>query len=89
MVKAINKQVLEIHDTGCDCFEKALFFVSPQYSEESEERLKKTALRTIQDSSGFPKTRKQKAKNRLTLFSELTISALAGAGITALIFLVL
>ena len=26
MVKGVNRQVLEIHETGCEYFEKALFF---------------------------------------------------------------
>ena len=31
MVKGVNRQVLEIHETGCEYFEKALFFVKPEF----------------------------------------------------------
>ena len=35
MVKGVNRQVLEIHETGCEYFEKALFFVKPEGVAES------------------------------------------------------
>lgn len=85
MVKGVNRQVLEIHETGCEYFEKALFFVRPEFSRESESKLKSKAINSINNSTGIPKTRKQKIKSRVFLISELLASAGAGAVITALI----
>ena len=85
MVKGVNRQVLEILDTGCECFEKALFFVRPEYSHESEGKLKNKAIKSIKNSGGVPKTRKQKIKSRLIFVAELLASAGVGAIISALI----
>ena len=85
MVKAINKQVLEIKDTGCECFEKAIFFISPQYMGDGDEKLRKNALRIIQNSGDFPKSKKQVTKNRLAYYGKMAVSAIVGAGTSALI----
>lgn len=86
MVKGVNRQVLEIHETGCEYFEKALFFVRPEYSAESESKLKGNALKSIKNSVGVPKTRKQKIKSKALFIAELLTSAGVGA-IVAMCFL--
>lgn len=85
MVKGINRQVLELNDTGSRYFEKAFFFVKPEYSRESESVLRQSALRAVNEGLGVPKSRRQKIKSKVALFAELLISAGAGAVITALI----
>lgn len=85
MLKGVNRQVLEIHETGCEYFEKALFFVRPEYSAESESKLKGNALKSIKSSVGVPKTRKQKIKSKAFFVAELLTSAGVGAIITAFI----
>ena len=82
MVKGVNRQVLEIHETGCEYFEKALFFVRPEFSGESESKLKGKALNSIHNSTGIPKTRKQKIKSKAFFVVELLTSAGVGAVIT-------
>ncbi len=84
MVKGVNRQVLEIHETGCEYFEKALFFVRPEFSSESECKLNGKALNSIHSSTGIPKTRKQKIKSKVFFVVELLASAGAGAIITTL-----
>lgn len=83
MVKGVNRQVIEIHETGCECFEKALLFVRPEFSGKNEKHLKGKALKSIQGFTPVPKTRKQKLKSRFVLVAELVASAGAGAVITA------
>lgn len=85
MVKGVNRQVLEILDPGCEYFEKALFFVKPEYSGENESKLKGSALKSIRKSAGVPKTRKQKMKSRLFFLAEMVASAGVGAIITAIL----
>ena len=85
MVKGVNRQVLEIHETGSEYFEKALFFVRPEFSKENEGKLKSKALLSVQNFSSVPKTRTQKIKSRALIFVEMTVSAGVGAIITALI----
>lgn len=85
MVKGINRQVLELNDTGSRYFEKAFFFVKPEYSRESESVLRQSALRAVNEGLGVPKNRRQKVKSKIALFAELLVSAGAGAIITAVI----
>ena len=85
MVKGVNRQVLEIHETGCEYFEKALFFVRPEYSRENEGKLKTQAMSSVMKFNSVPKTRKQKLKSRVLIFAEMTASAGVGALITALL----
>ena len=85
MVKGINRQVLELSDTGSRYFEKALFFVKPEFSRESEAVLRKSALRAIDSGLSVPKSKKAKVKHNIAIFVEMLLSAGAGAVITALI----
>lgn len=85
MVKGINRQVLELSETGSRYFEKALFFVKPEYSRESESVLRQSAIRAVNDGVGVPKSRRRKVKSKIAFFAELLVSAGAGAAITAMI----
>jgi hypothetical protein len=84
MVKGVNRQVLEIHETGCDYFEKALFFVKPEYSRESEGKLKTKAISSVMNFTSVPKTRKQKIKSRVIFIGEILASAGVGAFVTTM-----
>ena len=81
MVKGVNRQVLEIHETGCEYFEKALFFVKPEFSGESENKLKSKAINSSFKSTTIPNTRQQKIKNREPLFYERLSLSLLQRGI--------
>ena len=84
MVKGINRQVLEIHETGCEYFEKALFFVKPEFSGESESKLKSKAMISAFRTTTVPKTRQQKIKSRVLYFAEMAAAAGVGAILAAL-----
>ena len=83
MLKGVNKQIIEINDTGNDCFEKVLFFVKPDYYSMSHSKLKSNAKSYI--DSLLPKTtgvgflRKQQKKKRL----QFLYSAVCFAGACA------
>ena len=62
MIKGVNKQVLEISETQNGFFEKAIFFVKPEYSGMGEGRLKESARKEI-ESAGKPPVRNHKYKN--------------------------
>ena len=62
MIKGVNKQVLEINETQNGFFEKAIFFVKPEYSGMGEGRLKESARKEI-ESAGKPPIRRYKYKN--------------------------
>ena len=62
MIKGVNKQVLEISETQNGFFEKAIFFVKPEYSGMGEGRLKESARKEI-EKAGKPPVRNYKYKN--------------------------
>ena len=85
MIKGVNRQVLEIHDTGIDCFEKAIFFVKPEYSTISDNKLHEKALRALGSSTKVPKTKHARAKMIILRSLYLLSAAGVGAAITMLI----
>ena len=62
MIKGINKQVLEILEPSSGYFEKALFFVKPEYTGFSENKLKEMAHNELKSVLKPPL---QKSKNTL------------------------
>lgn len=62
MIKGVNKQVLEISETQNGFFEKAIFFVKPEYSGMGEGRLKESARKEI-ENAGKPPVRNYRYKN--------------------------
>ena len=62
MIKGVNKQVLEISETQNGFFEKAIFFVKPEYSGMGEGRLKESAKKEI-ENAGKPPVGGYKYKN--------------------------
>ncbi len=65
MIKGVNKQVLEINETENSFFEKAIFFVKPQYTGMSEGKLKERANEELLNTGKIPVTKAQSAKGRL------------------------
>ncbi|MBE6800032.1 MAG: hypothetical protein E7529_02370 [Ruminococcaceae bacterium] len=71
MIKGVNKQVLEISETQNGFFEKAIFFVKPEYSGMGEGRLKESARKEIENAGKPPvrsyKYKKERMKNAIIL----------------------
>jgi len=85
MIKGVNRQVLEVHETGTKYFEKALFFVRPEYSTLSEKRLNEKALLALSGNAKVPVTKRAKVKNIILRIIYLLFAAIAGAGVTLLL----
>ena len=69
MLKGVNKQIIEINDTGSDYFEKVLFFVKPAYQSVAQNKLETGAksymeelLATGIDRRGYLRKRQQKKR---------------------------
>lgn len=86
MVKGINRQVLEIRETGSPYFERAFFFVKPEFAFADEEKLRKAAERALQSTDSPPKTRHRRAKS--ILYWALGSGAVAAVGTVATVLLV-
>lgn len=82
MIKGINRQVVEVSDTGSEYFEKIMFFVKPEYISLSEGKIKEYAGRIAATSCAPPKAAKHKTKS--LEFLKVTASVLLGSAITLL-----
>ena len=84
MVKGINRQVLEIQETGSPYFDRAFFFVKPEFAFTDEKRLRQAAEDALKRPDRLPKTQPKRIKN--VLYWALGSGAAVGAGaiITAL-----
>lgn len=68
MIKGINKQVLEILETNNGYFEKALFFIKPEFSGISENKLKELAQAEIKSAIKPPEQKYKNKTNKLLSF---------------------
>ncbi len=81
MVKGVNKTVIEINETGNKYFERVVFYISPEYSFMSQNKLQGKALDYMSDgvsSLNFQKVKKgksAKAAALITAFSAVIIMA--------------
>ncbi len=85
MVKGINRQVLEIRETGSPYFERAFFFVKPEFAFTDEDKLRKAAEKALQSPDRLPKTRRRRTKSILYWALGGSAAVSAGAVITALL----
>lgn len=69
MIKGVNKQVLEIHETQNSFFEKAIFFVKPEYSGMSEGRLRESAKKEFDEACSPPVQKRFRQLNKKTLLA--------------------
>lgn len=80
MIKGVNRQVIEITETGSEYFEKMLLVVKPQYSSMNLKKLKKKAG-TVAYGISAPSPPPPSKKRRFSFWaSAAKLSAAAGAG---------
>jgi hypothetical protein len=82
MIKGVNRQVVEVRETGCDYFERIIFFVKPEYASISEGKIRERAS-LIAGATPLPPPTKTK-DNKLTGVLKILLGTLCGlaAGIT-------
>ena len=89
MIKGVNKQVLEINETQNGFFEKAIFFVKPEYSGMGEGRLKESAKKEIENAGKPPvrgyKDREDRIKNMIKLTVAFAVGVIIGITSAALL----
>jgi hypothetical protein len=83
MLKGINKNVIEISDTGNDCFERAILFLRPG-REHGEEQLRTRAKEFL---AGLKLRRRMLGNWGWVSCLRLLAAAGAGAGATALLMM--
>ncbi len=90
MVKGVNRQIIEINDTGNNYFEKALLFVAPGRSDTPNAKLKAEAKHYLLSLSKAqePKTLRQRHKIKMRKKHLIVISsAVAFAAAVAVLLL--
>jgi hypothetical protein len=88
MIKGVNKQVLEINETQNGFFEKAIFFVKPEYSGLSEGKLKESARLEIERAGKPPlsaRDRRKGFRNTLRYVACVAVGIIAGYLISSLL----
>lgn len=86
MVKGVNRQVLEIRETGSQYFERAFFFVKPEFADTDEKKLRAAAEHVLPQADKVPKSKHRRAKKVYYWLVGLLASA---AGIGTVVTLVL
>ena len=71
MIKGVNRQIIEVTDTGNEFFERALLVVRPSFSDTDMGRLHEEAQRMVRKAEGFSglKYNRKKRMRRLLLQS--------------------
>ena len=76
MIKGVNRQVVEVQETGCDYFEKIIFFVKPEYASLSEGKIRERASLIAGDTPLPPPTKTK--GNRMTDILKIILGTLTG-----------
>ena len=76
MIKGVNRQVVEVRETGCDYFERIIFFVKPEYASLSEGKIRERAS-LIAGATTLPPPTKAK-DSRLTDILKIILGTLTG-----------
>lgn len=76
MIKGVNRQVVEVRETGCEYFERIIFFVKPEYASLSEGKIRERAS-LIAGGAPLPPPTKTK-DSRLTGILKILLGALSG-----------
>ena len=84
MVKGVNKMVLDLPQPESESFERVIFFVRPEASARSEGALEGAARRLLEKENAAPPVKAQKRRRLKSVLTHV-LTALAGAGLTALL----
>ena len=79
MIKGVNRQVVEVRETGCDYFERIIFFVRPEYAGISEGKIRERAS-LIAGAAPVPPPTKVKT-GRLSGVLKIVLSVLCGVAL--------
>lgn len=85
MLKGVNRQLVEINDSGCEYFERVLFIVKPEYSSVSEARLRESAKTITSFATAPPPSRKRDKGDFLLSLAKFIAYASIGALICAFV----
>lgn len=89
MIKGVNRQIIEVIDTGNEYFERALLVVRPRFSDVEPGRLHEEARRVVDGAQGYTGLRWNRRQHRRRSLIQGGLAGLfgmlAGALIMALV----
>lgn len=85
MIKGINRQIIEITDTGNPYFERALLIVRPNCTDAPGDRLHEEASRLVRTAGGYSGLKRSR-RHRMRLLLLGSGSGLIGALAATLLF---
>lgn len=83
MIKGVNRQMVEVKETGSEYFERILFIVKPEYANMQEHKLREQ-VDAITNSAGSPPPTRRKKFSFLS-FAKMSAAVGAGAAVTAIL----
>lgn len=89
MIKGINRQMIEVTQTGSPYFERAFLVVRAGSSQPSEEMLQCMAKKVVQQADTYAGLRRQRVRLWARRIAWSTACAVSGAGLLWLIQTVL
>jgi hypothetical protein len=81
MIKGVNRQMIEILDTGNPYFERAFLVVQADIADVSTDTLQRQAKDLLKQADGCSHLRRARYKTLLSRVILALVSALLGAGI--------
>ncbi len=86
MIKGVQRQIIEVNDTGNPYFERALLIVRPGYTEETHgERVREEARRLLRQADGYTGLRYSQRIRRLRRIRVALFSSAAGMAVGGLL----
>ncbi len=85
MIKGVNRQIIEVTDTGNEYFERALLVVRPGYTDTLPSRLHEEAQRLLRNADGYTGLRFSRRRRMVRLLLQGGGCGLTGALLGALL----
>lgn len=85
MIKGVNRQMIEILDTGNPYFERAFLVVQADIAEVEADTLQRQAKDLLHQADGCSHLRRARYKTIVSRILLAVVSALLGAGVTILL----
>ena len=60
MIKGVNRQIVDIPQPESAYFERAIFFVKPEYADTDEKKLRAAAQHVLPQTAKVPKSKKKR-----------------------------